>query len=353
MGLENLLPNQYLRAFVLFVILFLVIRIIVFGLERIFKKITAKTKTDADDVLLKKTSKPITVIIFLLGLNIALRELILPKNIENILINVLWSISIIFFSYICYIILDVLILRGWRKISKKTKSEIDDALVSIIKGILKALLIALSIIYILEIWGVQIGPFIAGLGIGGLAVALALQPSLANIFGGASMILDKSVRVGDVLLLEDGTMGKVTEVGLRSTKITSFDHELIIIPNTKLADSKIQNVALPEPKTRVAISFGVAYGTNIEKLKKIVLSEIKKIPHFISNPEPVIRFLEMGSSSLNFKTYFFVDHFEHRANAIDEANTRIYNALNKNNISIPFPQMDIHVFDKSKTKNKK
>ena len=143
--------------------------------------------------------------------------------------------------------------------------------------------------------------------------------------------------------MENNVKGKIEKIGLRSTKIRTFDNEWIIIPNTKLAESQIQNVALPEPKSRVVIPFGVAYGTNIEKVKKIIMKEIKSIKNAVDNPEPSIRFDEMGNSSLNFKAYFHVSSFEHRWESIDEANTKIYNALNKAGIEIPFPQMDVHL----------
>ena len=157
------------------------------------------------------------------------------------------------------------------------------------------------------------------------------------------MIMDKSIRVGDLVYLDANTRGKIAKIGLRSTKIRTFDNELIIVPNTKLAESNIQNVALPEPKTRVVVPFGVAYGTDVDKVKKIVMKEIKSVEGFINDPEPKIRFLEMADSSLKFNAYFYVKSYENRADAISEANTKIYNALNKNKIEIPFPQRDVHM----------
>ena len=192
-------------------------------------------------------------------------------------------------------------------------------------------------------WGIQIGPLLAGLGIAGLAVALALQPTLSNIFSGVSMILDKTLKVGDLVYLDQNVKGKVERIGLRSTRIRTFDNELVIIPNTKLADSQIQNIALPEPKSRATVMFGVAYGSNIDNVKKIIIKELKTIKGVSKDPGPIVRFSEMADSSLNFKAYFYVDHFEDRASGVDEANTKIYNALNKAGIEIPFPQRDVHM----------
>ena len=199
--------------------------------------------------------------------------------------------------------------------------------------------------YLLSVWGIEILPLLGALGVAGIAIALALQPVLANIFSGASMILDKTISKGDLVYLDSQTRGKILKVGMRSTKLITFDNELVIVPNTKLAESIIQNVALPEPKTRVVVPFGVAYGSDVTKVKKIVLKEIISMKDILldGDHDPVVRFLEMADSSLNFKAYFYVPSFENRANALDEANTKIYNALNKAKIEIPFPQMDIHL----------
>jgi potassium-dependent mechanosensitive channel len=144
--------------------------------------------------------------------------------------------------------------------------------------------------------------------------------------------------------LDNGAVyGKIMKINLRSTKVQTFNNEIIIVPNSKLAENNIENLAQPEPKSRVVVPFGVAYGSDIEKVKKIVLKEINSVKNIVNEPEPTVKFLEMANSSLNFKAYFFVDSFENKFGALDEANTKIYNALNKNKISIPFPQMDVHL----------
>lgn len=340
---ENYISNPYLRISLTLILIFAALKISVIVIDRIISRITKKTKTDIDDIMVKKASKPIIMILFLIGIKLTLNELTLSEHIEGIISKVIYSFIIIFSGYVIYAGVDLIFIRAWNKFALKTKSGLDDAIASLAHGLIKTFLIILAGLYILTLWNVQIGPFLAGLGIAGLAVALALQPTLSNIFSGISVILDKTIRIGDLIYLDEKTKGKIIKIGFRSTRIRNFDNELIIIPNSQLADSKIQNVALPEPKSRAVIPFSVAYGSKIEKVKKIVLKEIKKINHVEDNPEPMVRFIEMANSSLNFKAYFYVDSFENRFEAIDEANTRIYNILNKNKISIPFPQIDVHL----------
>jgi len=341
--LDQYIANDYLRAFLVFVIFFFAIRVVIFIIEKIALRLTKKTKTDLDDQLLKRSSMPITALALLISLRITFEEVVLSGGISSALNSLVYSLMVIFLAILAYVIVDVLVISSLKVLTRKTKSKIDDSIITLFHSALNIALIVISLLYILQLWGIEITPLLATLGVAGLAVALALQPILSNIFSGASIILDQSVRSQDLVYLGDGTKGKVEKVGLRSTRIRTFDNELVIIPNNKLADSTIQNVALPEPKTRVVIPFSVAYGSKIDEVKKLIKKEVESIELVSKTEDVVIRFIEMADSSLNFNVYFYVDSFENRANATDEANTRIYNALNKANIGIPFPQLDVNL----------
>ena len=341
--LEQYIAHDYLRFVVILIGGFILLRIFIFLIEKVVLKLTIKTKTKLDDLLVKKTSKPITFLILMIVLRVALNEVFLGEKFGDILNKIVMSIIILAIFIVAYSVFFLVINRGWKKLRKGEDKGKNQGMFHLLEGTLKVVFVVAIFLIILQFWGVAIGPLLAGIGIGGIAIAFALQSSLGNIFGGISIILDDSIRVGDLVNLADGVSGKILKIGLRSTKIMTFDNEVIIIPNGKLADSNIHNVAKPEPKSRVVIPFSVAYGSDIGKVKKLILIEIKKITGYIEDPEPVVRFLKMADSGLEFKAYFFVDTFENRFNAIDEANTRIYNALNGAKISIPFPQVDVHL----------
>jgi len=342
-GFEEYIANPYLRALAIVALIFVVLKVFVFIMQKVILRITAKTKNEVDDKLINKMSPPFTILIILIGLKIALLELPLPEGLVPILSKMIISFVLLIVAYIVYLVVDLVLLGILQKVMNRVSKHTGQALFSLFQGVIKVIVFAIAILYILDIWGVEVGPFLAGLGIAGIAIAFAMQDSLSNIFGGISMILDKSIKVGDLVYLDSSTKGKVVKIGLRSTWIRTFDNELMIVPNGKVAADKIQNVALPEPKTRVVVQFGVAYGSDVDKVKKLVLVEIKKLKHFVDDPEPAVRFLEMAESSLDFKVYFYVDSFENKLVSVDEANTRIYNILNKNKIEIPFPQRDIHM----------
>jgi MscS family membrane protein len=344
MVLEQYIVNDYLRTLILLVVLFFFVRVVIFFAQRLVLRLSLKTKTDLDDQLVAVSSRPLSIIAFLLVLRFVITELTFDPLAFFVIANIIYSALVVVVAYLAYALIDVLIVRTIKKFTSKTKSQVDDTLVSLFSSVLKIALIIISFLYLLSLWGIEITPLLAGLGIAGLAVALALQPILSNIFSGASVVLDESVRVGDLIYLEsEGVRGKIEKIGLRSSRVLTFDNEYIVIPNNKLAEGVIQNIAQPEPKSRVVVPFGVAYGNEIDKVKKVILAELYNIENVSKEPEPFIRFMEMADSSLNFNAYFYVDSYEHRASSVDEANTRIYNALNKAGIEIPFPQRDVNL----------
>ena len=341
--ISNYTNNAYIISLLYLVIWFIILRIGVFVIEKIVLKLTLRTKTNLDDLIIEKSSKPLTSIIFLVGIKITLDKLPWAENTINAVNLVMNSLIAITLLYLIYAVFNLSFTRVIRGVAKKTKGNHNEALLQLTKSTLQVILVLTGVIYILQMWGFDVGTVLAGIGVAGIAIAFALQESLSNIFGGISIILDKSVNVGDLVNLDDGTAGKISKIGIRSTKVQTFDNEVVIVPNSKLANSNIKNIAQPEPKSRVVIPFSVAYGTDIEKVRKIVMKEIQSITGFTPETQVSVRFIEMGESSLNFKAYFFVSSYEQRFNAIDEANTKIYNALNKNKIEIPFPQMDVHL----------
>lgn len=342
-GFAMYVSNQYVRGIVVLLVLFIFFRLLLALVEKVFIKLTAKTKTDVDDILLQKSTTPINLVAMLLSLRVAVEELILSELVALNVERLIYSMIVIAVAYLVFVFVDVALVFAWKNVARRTKVNVNESITNLTHETFKIILIVLALLYILDIWGVEILPVLGALGVAGLAVALALQPVLANIFSGISVVVDKSIKSGDWIILDDGTWGVIDKIGIRSTRVRTFDSDLIIIPNTKLADSNIRNVSLPGKTLRKTIPFGVAYGSDIEKVKKIVLAELKKVKHAVKTPEPSVYFLEMGESSLNFKAFFHIDSYEFGYSSVDEATTRIYNALNREGIEIPFPQMDVHM----------
>src|SRR3989338_7878566 len=251
--------NKYVNALLLLVVFYILSKLVVFISQRVILRLTRKTKTNVDDLIVNGTNKQISWALLFIGVRLALMPLGIKESILNVIENLVTSILIILATYIAIIIVDILIDNWGKTVAEKTESQLDDQLVPIFHRFSRIFISILGFLFILLAWGVQIGPFLTSLGIAGVAIAFALQNTLGNIFGGISIILDKSIKAGDVVKIGQDISGTVLDVGLRSTKIRTWDNEVMIMPNGKLADSTIQNFVLPEPSARVIVEFGVAY----------------------------------------------------------------------------------------------
>ncbi|MFP4424335.1 MAG: mechanosensitive ion channel family protein [Candidatus Woesearchaeota archaeon] len=335
--------NPYVAALLIVASFFVFSKIAVLIIERIIVQFTKRTKTKVDDKLIERTKTPISILLIVIGIRLGLAYLVMTPTVERIVTGIAEGALIMVCTWIAIRIADVLILNWGKKWADKTENSLDDQLVRLFHRASGIILFIMGILLILTNSGIEIGPLLASLGIGGLAIAFAMQQTLGNFFGGISLVLDKNIKHGDLISLDDGTMGTIEDIGFRSTKVKNFDQEIIIVPNGILANAKFKNVALPATDVRVVVPFSVAYGTDIKEVRDMVLKEINKIKGIAKEPEPFVMFLEMADSSLNFKAFYYVDHYDKRYDALEEGNERIYNLLNKHNINIPFPQMDVHL----------
>jgi small-conductance mechanosensitive channel len=345
---ELMYYNKYLTALVMLAFFFLLAKLAYIVAEKIFLKIASKTETEFDDKLVRILRNPTSLLIFLIGFKMTFMELFSALSFEIYLEHVLDSIIAITVALtgikVVNLVVDEFLLRKVAKLGSQANSQ----LFKLVHNFVVVIAYIVLFITILAIWGVQIGPFLAGLGLGGLAVALALQPTLANIFGGIALILDRTIKTGDVVKLDSGEMGEVYDIGLRSTRIKTPTNEVISIPNGKLVDSRIINSSVPDRTIRIDIDFGVAYGSKIDKVKKLALSCLNGDKRILNDPKPDVLFLQMADSSLNFRLMFYIHDLKDKWELHQLVIERLYNSLNKNKINIPFPQRELWVHNLKK-----
>ncbi len=340
MDITQLLSNPYVKSIIIFAIFVVIAKLVGFIVKKILGKFVKKTKTKFDDILLGRADPVITFTIILL----AARYVINKLDIMNILISrIIDSFIALIITYFAIILLDAIINVWARHWAKKSQSSVD-TIIPLIHQFSKMMILLLGIFIILsEVWEKDLTGFFAGLGIAGIIIGFALKDSFSNIFGGISIILDKNYKVGDRIKVESGDTGIVYDISLRSTRIKNWDNELIIIPNGKMANSKIHNYVQPDVKARSVIEFGVAYGSDINKVKDVVLNTVKKIENVLEEPAPSVIFSEANDFSLDFKARFWVDDVSKRFKASEQARCMIHEALLKAGIKIPFPTRTIYM----------
>lgn len=340
---QNKIFNDLLLFLIVLAVILIASRVLIFITEKIILKFTKKTKTKLDDLLIDALTNPVFFIFSLFGLYIALTTLIYSAVVLFYIRKVLISVAFFIFAIIVIRVLDILVTNWGEKFAKKTKSEVDDALLALVHKFLIVLFYIFAILLTLWFWGVDIGPFLASLGVAGLAIGLALQPTLANIFGGIQLILDKAYKVGDRIKLESGDVGEIRDIGFRSTRIETLDGDLLIVPNAVMASSKVYNYTLPHERRRGVVKFGVEYGNDIEKIEKIALNVVKKNKELLAEPKPEIMFSQLGDSSLDFSLYFWTSHYRDVPRYEGKVRNEVYLELKKAGIHMAYPTRTLYM----------
>ena len=254
-----------------------------------------------------------------------------------------YSAVVLLISYLVYVLSKVSINWYLEKIAPRTRTHLDEEFLPLMNRLLKVIILFIAVTIILDHFKVNIAGFLATAGVASLAVAFAAQETLANFISGFTIMIDKPFRVGDRIKLPSGEIGDVTDIGLRSTKILSFDHNIIVIPNKEITNAQLVNYSYPTPRFKIRAKLGVAYGSDMEKVKKVLMDILRKDKNVLEKPSPEVFFTDFGDSSLNLLIVYWISDYRNRFRISDEINMEIDKKFREKNISIPFPQHDVHI----------
>lgn len=331
---DSIIGNIYLKFLFILAVSVLAAFLVKFIMRQVLKPLAKKTKTKIDDLIIKSMSSIIFYAVIVLGFKIGIQHLEFETAVINRIVNTLYIIIVV----LLVIRIITNFAKHWLKEwASKTESTADDRLIPLVAKILKTITIILGIFFIFDTWDINLSPLLATAGIAGIAIGFAVRDSLANILGGIQLVLDKTFKVGDKVELESGEMGTILDIGIRSTKLKTFDNEVIYIPNGSLANTKVKNFTVPDLSVRVNVNFGVEYGSDPEKVRNVVMEAIKKIDTVIEEPEPAVQFLNMSDFSLDFVARVWVGSYTDAYTTKLKVTDEIYNALNRAKIGIPFP----------------
>lgn len=235
------------------------------------------------------------------------------------------------------------VLIGIRKLYTRKMSETDtNKFISIFKFI-KYIAYVIVVFSVLSVAGVNVTPFLAASAALLVGVGLALQELFQDIIGGIFIIVDKSLLVGDVIEI-NGKVGRVIEIKLRTTRAITRDDKIFIIPNHKFISDTIYNYTQNHKQTRESVSVGVAYGSDTQLVKELMLKSVVNDKRILKRPAPFVLFENFGDSSLDFSIYFFINDSFIDPGIKSDIRFRIDSLFRENKITIPFPQRDVHLF---------
>jgi small-conductance mechanosensitive channel len=322
----------------------LVLLLIRHSLLRWLERLAARTRTQFDEVLLDALRTPSVLWCLAIGLLAGLDVAPLPHRLAT------WGTSAVGALVILSVTMVVAnaLVRGLRHMGQRI--QVETAVTGLGTVLIKVVVFTLGGLLVLSTIGIAITPILAALGVGGLAVGLALQDTLGNLFAGVHILVEKPVRVGDYVKLETGQEGYVTDVGWRTTRMRMLPNNMLIVPNAKLAQSILTNYYLPERRMSLLIPISVSYEADPDRVEALLVEEATRaaaeVPGLLAEPAPFVRFIPgFGDSSLDFTLICQVAEFVDQYLAQHELRKRIFRRFRAEGIEIPFPQRVVHIRD--------
>lgn len=302
----------------------------------------AKTKTDVDDAIVEILRRPIFLSVLLYGLDWAADILTLPERFADPVESLLKTLIIVIWSMAGMRIGSVLLQSFSAK--ARTKSMLQPSTLPVFDMLLKTVVIAAGFYFVFLAWHIDLTAWLASAGIIGIAVGFAAKDTLANLFSGIFILADATYKVKDWVVLDGELRGEVTHIGIRSTRILTPDDVEITVPNAVIGNAQVLNeTGGPHLRQRVRINVSVAYGSDADEARDVLIACTEGAPHILDHPKPHARFLALGASGLDFEVWVWIDDPSVRELVVDDMTTRVYKALNAAGIEIPYSKHDVYI----------
>ncbi|UCG51980.1 MAG: mechanosensitive ion channel family protein [Candidatus Latescibacterota bacterium] len=339
--------GQYILAFLAILLAVLLRRVFGAIVTRVLRRFARRTKTELDDMILSAIEQPIGFAFIVAGLYAAAIILRLPTepvDVRRFSFAVLSLLVIIALSWLVFRLIDAF-SAYFASVAGKTESTLDDQLIPVIRKSLKVFFGVLAFVFAVQNLGYSVASLLAGLGIGGLAIALAAQDTISNFFGSITILLDRPFSVGDWIETGDQE-GVVEEIGFRSTRIRTFGKTQLSIPNRTLANSVVNNWSRM-PIRRVKMTVGVTYESSAEQMEQAV-EGIRTLLR--EHPEVyqeffLVYFTDFGESSLDIFVYYFTTTtvWAEYLRIRQEVNVRIMRLLESLGMEVAFPSRTVYL----------
>ena len=316
-------------------------KVLYWAIGKFVKVFASKTKTGLDDILVDKLEEPVVYGIVILGFYWAFNRLHFNDSVDSFFANVFMIIFILNITWLIARVVDSLIEEYVVPAVEKSDSDFDDQLLPVLRKTVKVMLWVFGVVVALSNSGFDVGALIAGLGIGGLALALAAQDTVKNIFGGLMIFMDKPFRMSERIKV-NGMDGFVEEIGVRSTRLRTLEGRLITIPNGQFSDNAVENVT-KEPTRKVVVNLGLTYDTTPDDMEKAmkILEDIILTNHKVTD-EVLVSFNSWGDFSMGILFIYWIIEGDDILAAQSEVNLAILKQFNAAGLEFAYPTQTIY-----------
>ncbi|HZV81369.1 MAG TPA: mechanosensitive ion channel domain-containing protein [Geobacteraceae bacterium] len=335
--------KELLVAILIFALFWILAKVLRYLLTTWGPKFTSFTSTDLDDRILIRITPPASMLVVFGGLYIAIKTLPLPDKVHVAASGAVFIITIAILTNIAWRAMDELLKWYAGHMAETVRSGLDRQLLPLAEKLGTIFLVGTALIIALKHFNYDILSLVTALGIGSLAIGMAAKDTLANMISGFTLMIDRPFRIGDRIQLSGGHLGDVQDIGLRSTKIKTMDNQLLIIPNSDLCNTILTNHAFPDVRAKARINIGVAYGSDVEQVKTLLVASALESPEVLHDPPPEAFFTSFGDSALQLALFFWVEEYTKVFPTTDSINTLLLRRLAEGGITIPYPTTSVYL----------
>jgi small-conductance mechanosensitive channel len=340
--LSEALDSPYVRAALLVAGSLLVAKIADLVICGLVLRMARKTESDLDDRVIRTLHRPVFLTVVFFGLYLATEVLGLPDEYDFWTRGLILTLGILVWMVALTRIAITLLEAVSRRVGRA--AWIDARTAPLLQNVAKIVIFGAAVYAFLMVWNLDVKPLLASAGIVGIALGFAAKDTLANLFSGIFILADAPYKIGDWIVLDSGERGEVVAIGLRSTRLLTRDDVEVTLPNAVIANAKIANESGgPSEKARVTVHVGVAYGSDVDRVREVLLEAATSVADITRDPAPRVRFTAFGESSLDFRLLCWVERPVERGRCLDELNTAVYKMFAASGIEIPFPQRVVHL----------
>lgn len=320
---------------------FVVAKLLYWIFGGVLKAMTRKTKSSFDDLILDTVQQPVVLIITILGIRYGIERLTLPETADVWAAGGAQFAIVLAITWLIARLLDVVYQRYLMPLADQSENTLDDQLFPILRRVTRFIVWSMGLVIALNNAGYDVGALIAGLGIGGLALAMAAKDTVSNVFGGFTIFTDKPFSLGERIRI-DGLDGVVSEIGVRSTRIRLLDGRLVTIPNSRFAEAAVENVTA-EPTRKVVATLGLTYDMTPEKMQQ-AMDILKAIAdgHDSINDDTKVAFTGFGDFSMNILFIYYIKPGEDILATQTAVNMEILRQFTANGLDMAFPTQTVY-----------
>ena len=341
-SLRDLWAQPGVRAAVIVVGSILAATVAEFVIRRTLVALAARTRTDLDDIVVEAIRRPVFLSVILVGLSWAADQLALPRGMPHLIDSTLETFGVLIWTSAAYRI-GVAVLGALSRRGSGT-AIIQPRTLPVFEMLIKVTVIGAALYFTFLAWRIDLTAWLASAGIIGIAIGFAAKDTLANLFSGIFIVADAPYKVGDFIVLDGDLRGQVTKIGMRSTRILTRDDVEITVPNAVIGNSKIVNeTGGPDIKQRVGVAVDAAYGSDIDRVREVLLACPEGIDHVASHPGPQVRFREFGGSGLSFEILVWLENPAAREAVLDQLHCNVYKSFGAAGIEIPYSKHDVYI----------